>query len=170
MKKLVDDAVSKGAQIMNKDGGAIVGGPDSTLMIPAVLFPVTPDMDVYHEEQFGPVVPIVPYDDVQEILNYGREGIYGQQVSIFTAGEKAAVNLLDSFSSVFGKININAQCGRSPDSLPFSGRRSSAMGVMSITEALKEFSVPTVVSYQDKMSNSAIVGEIEKESKFMERL
>jgi len=51
MKTLIDDATSKGAEIMNKDGGKVVGGPDSTLMVPAVLYPVTPDMMIYNEEQ-----------------------------------------------------------------------------------------------------------------------
>ena len=34
--------------------------------------------------------------------------------------------LVDSLSSIVGRININVQCGRSPDVVPFSGRRSSA--------------------------------------------
>lgn len=51
MRDLIDDATSKGAQIMNKDGGTISGGPESTLMVPAVLYPVTPDMKIYSEEQ-----------------------------------------------------------------------------------------------------------------------
>jgi glyceraldehyde-3-phosphate dehydrogenase (NADP+) len=51
MKSLIDDATSKGAKVMNKDGGTILGGSESTLMVPAVLYPVTPDMKIYSEEQ-----------------------------------------------------------------------------------------------------------------------
>lgn len=51
MKELIEDATSKGATVMNKDGGTVVGGSDSTLMVPAVLYPVTPDMKIYNEEQ-----------------------------------------------------------------------------------------------------------------------
>lgn len=172
MKQLIDDAISKGAKIVNKNGGSIIGGADSTLMVPAVLFPVTKDMDVYYEEQFGPVIPIVPYEDINTVLEYGRDGDYGQQVSIFTSNEGASVasDVLDQFSAVFGKININSQCGRSPDSVPFSGRRSSAMGVMSVKYAVREFSVPTVIAYKDKNSNSDIVNEIQQYSRFMEKL
>ena len=36
---------------------------------PAVLYPVTSEMDVYHEEQFGPVVPIMSYKDINEPLD-----------------------------------------------------------------------------------------------------
>jgi glyceraldehyde-3-phosphate dehydrogenase (NADP+) len=172
MKRLIDDAVSKGAKVMNERGGEIVGGEESTLMVPAVLYPVTPDMDIYYEEQFGPVVPIAEYDSLDTVLEYGMNGQYGQQVSIFVSDHetKSAATLLDRFSTVFGKININSQCGRSPDILPFSGRRSSAMGVMSVKDALREFSIPTVVSYKDSDVNTGIVREIEAESTFLRPL
>jgi len=170
MKQLIDDATAKGAKVMNSNGGSIIGGPDSTLMVPAVLYPVTPDMKVYDEEQFGPVIPITVYDDIETPLEFGQAGPYGQQVSIFTSNDAAtAASVIDRFSTVFGKINLNAQCGRSPDILPFSGRRSSAMGVMSVSHALKEFSIPTVVSYKDNLaSNMALIQQVEKSSKFLE--
>lgn len=166
MRALIDDAVAQGARIVNRDGGAIVGGgpPDgeSTLMVPALLYPVTPAMRVYEEEQFGPVVPVVPYDSLDEVLRYARDGKYGQQVSVFAGAADAAVpRLVDRFSTVFGKININAQCSRSPDTAPFSGRRSSALGVMSVMHALHEFSIPTVVSYKDVGHDAALVEGIE---------
>jgi glyceraldehyde-3-phosphate dehydrogenase (NADP+) len=172
MRELIDDAVAKGAKIMNKLGGEIIGGSESTLMVPAVLYPVTPDMKIYREEQFGPIVPIAAYESLETIIENGRDGIYGQQVSIFLSDQQtaAATVLVDKFSSIFGKININSQCGRSPDTLPFSGRRSSAMGVMSVSDALKEFSIPTVVSYIDGPTNKGIIQDIEASSKFLERL
>ena len=172
MKRLIDDAVAKGAKIMNKNGGDIIGGKESTLMVPAVLYPVTPEMDIYHEEQFGPIVPIAKYTSLDPIIESGRDGIYGQQVSIFLSDQETATatDLMDKFSSIFGKININSQCGRSPDSLPFSGRRSSAMGVMSVSDALKEFSIPTVISYKENAVNSGILQEMEGSSKFLQSL
>ena len=64
------------------------------------------------EEQFGPVVPIVAYDSLDSVLTYAKEGKYGQQVSIFTSANNKAdqdgvARLVDRFSTVFGKININ---------------------------------------------------------------
>jgi glyceraldehyde-3-phosphate dehydrogenase (NADP+) len=172
MRRLIDDAVAKGATIVNQNGGEILGGPESTLMVPAVLYPVTPDMDIYYEEQFGPVVPVTEYESLDTVLSYGKDGAYGQQVSIFVSEKetKTASLLLDRFSTVFGKININSQCARSPDTLPFSGRRSSAMGVMSVKDALREFSIPTVVAYKDSAVNTRIVQEIEAASTFLQPL
>mmetsp|Transcript_30332 Transcript_30332/g.72172 ORF Transcript_30332/g.72172 Transcript_30332/m.72172 type:complete len:263 (+) Transcript_30332:1-789(+) len=175
MRSLIDDAIEKGARIVNKNGGMVVGegeANESTLMVPAVLYPVKRGMRIYEEEQFGPVVPVTPYDSIDEVEEYARTGRYGQQVSIFTSKSNGALSgsLVDKFSTVFGKININSQCGRSPDTAPFSGRRSSAMGTMSVSHALMEFSIPTVVSYKDVGSNAEIVQDIAKSSRFMETI
>ena len=74
----------------------------------------------------------------------------GQQAAIFTSDAAAAAPLVDVLSTVVGRININVQCGRSPDVVPFSGRRSSAQGTMSVAEALRTFSIETVVAYSAK--------------------
>lgn len=178
MQELLQDALDKGAQIINKNGGQVVGGPDSTLMIPAVVYPVTSDMRLYHEEQFGPLVPVATYDTLDTVLEYARQGPYAQQVSIFGHDAAQVARLVDAFSAIFGKINLNQQCGRSPDTLPFSGRRSSAMGTMSVTEALREFSVPTVIATaavatalneQDE-NGDAFIQQVNAQSKFLETM
>lgn len=171
MQSLIQDATSKGAQILNANGGTVLGGDQSTLMVPALLYPVDPSMDLYLEEQFGPVVPIAPYDDLDTVMQYGQNGKYGQQVSIFTTqGSEDVISMVDRFSSVFGKINLNSQCGRSPDTLAFSGRRSSAMGVMSIADALKEFSVPTVVAYKKNDVTEGVANGIKEKANFMQSI
>jgi len=172
MQRLIANAKEKGAMVLNSKGGQVIGGEGSTLMKPALIFPVIKGMDLYEEEQFGPVVPVAPYEDLKkEVLKYGTQGPFGQQVALFTAdgNSKDTLEIVDRFSSVFGKININSQCARSPDSLPFSGRRSSAMGVMSVADALREFSVPTVVAYKGEKNLSEKVAQgIHQGTKFME--
>jgi len=191
MQELLEDAISKGAVIVNKNGGSIVTDDDasqnypeyvdsSNLMIPAILAGVTSDMRIYHEEQFGPLVPIVEYESIDDVLQYGLHSPHAQQVSIFTNNqggsdaEEEAAAIIDTFSAVYGKININAQCGRSPDSVPFAARKSSGQGVMSIEQALREFSVPTVVSYNQPQSKSTqqrdMMQTIQQHSKFMREL
>jgi len=119
-------------------------------MTPAIVDFVTSDMRLYHEEQFGPVVPIARFDDIAQVLRTIKESWNGQQAAIFTSDAKAASPIVDTLSTVVGRININTQCGRSPDNVPFSGRRSSSMGTMSVAEALRAFSVETVVAYSAK--------------------
>ena len=174
MRELIADALDKGGTMANSDGGTLIC-PDhdddcTQIMVPAIIYNVNSGMKIFTEEQFGPIVPIVEYDSLEDVLSYGLQGKYGQQVSIFTneATSEAAL-LVDTFSSIFGKMNINSQCGRSPDSVPFTARRSSGLGVMSIEDALKEFSIPTVVSY--KHDNSAsLIDAIASQSSFMKGL
>merc|ERR1712238_184764 len=107
---------------------------------------------------------------IDEVLAYGLNGNYGQQVAFFTNKVSSeSISIVDTFSAVFGKINLNTSCARSPDRVPFSARRSSGLGVMSIEDALKEFSIPTVVSFKHEGSRSVIEG-IQKESNFMKSL
>ena len=119
-------------------------------MTPAIVDGVTPQMRLFHEEQFGPVVPVARFKDISEVTSAIKESWNGQQAAIFTSDAKAAAPLVDTLSTVVGRININVQCGRSPDNVPFSGRRSSAQGTMSVAEALRAFSVETVVAYSAK--------------------
>jgi glyceraldehyde-3-phosphate dehydrogenase (NADP+) len=60
---LIDDAINKGASVINEK-------EDSTLLTTysAVLYPVNKEMRVYHEEQFGPVVPIIPLRKFKNLL------------------------------------------------------------------------------------------------------
>ena len=110
-------------------------------MRPAILYPVTPEMKIHHEEQFGPIVPIVAYDgddEIDYILKIAEEGEHAQQIAIFGRNSETISKIVDSVGAIFGKININGQCGRSPDVLPFSGRRSSAMGAVATSQALPD--------------------------------
>jgi len=152
MQELIQDAVAHGAKLVS--GGTIidVGDDDdkSTLMEPALVYPVRDPMRLYTEEQFGPIVAVSTYNHIDEILAYSRKSESAQQVAVFGSDLDVLGQLIDAWGSVYGKINWNVAPGRSPDSVPISGRTSSAMGVMSIRDALLEFSVPTVVASPKK--------------------
>ena len=120
-----------------------------------------------HEEQFGPVIPIAVYKDIQEVYDYISKTPFGQQAAIFTTNSDASASLIDVLSTVVGRININTQCARSPDVFPFSGRRSSAMGTMSLSEAVRTFSIETMVAAKKNELNSEIMMGYEKNTNFM---
>ena len=79
IQELLDDALAKGAEIINERGGV----RSENYIWPAVLYPVTKDMRVYQEEQFGPIIPIVSFDKIDQPLNDMASSNYGQQVSLF---------------------------------------------------------------------------------------
>ena len=115
---------------------------------------------MWEEEQFGPILAVHVYDDergLDAIVEYARAGKYAQQVSLYTGGDAESVSgLVDAFRSIFGKININVAAGRSPDDLAFSGRRSSAMGTMSVRHALEAFTTETVVATKRGGGNEGV--------------
>lgn len=165
LQGLVDDAVSKGARVVNEGGGTT----QAQFFYPAVLYPVTPDMRVYHEEQFGPVVPVVAYRDLETVIEYVLDSDFGQQLSIFGNDSKQVGRLVDAFANQVGRININAQCQRGPDSFPFNGRKNSAEGTLSVDDALRVFSIRTLVATKFQESNKALISDIihNRESTFL---
>ncbi len=162
---LVEDAKQHGAKIMNEHGGETL----NTFFYPAVLYPVNNKMKVYYEEQFGPVVPIVPFENEEEAIDYVVNSNFGQQLSIFGKDSKTIARLIDLFSSQVGRINLNTQCQRGPDLFPFNGRKDSAEGTLSVADALRVFSIRTLVATKSTESNKKIIGDIirNRESSFL---
>src|SRR4030095_14036375 len=120
----MDDAIAHGAQIMNHtSGGGVIA---NSLMKPAVLYPVSEAMKIYHEEQFGPVIPVVPFDDIEDAINYVVNSPFGQQLSVFGKNPEMISHVIDMVNGQVGRININTQCQRSPDTFAFGGRKDSA--------------------------------------------
>jgi glyceraldehyde-3-phosphate dehydrogenase (NADP+) len=166
LQSLIADAIDKGASVVNKDQGG--GELDGALFRPAVVYPVTKSMRLWREEQFGPVIPVAVYHDVSELYEYYKETPFGQQAAVFTSSSKTAAPLLEILSTAVGRININTQCGRSPDSLPFSGRRSSALGTMSVTEAFFAFSVEVLVAAKSNLVNDDLLKDFGQLCQFLE--
>ena len=165
IQELIDDATSKGATIINEKGGKHT----PNYIFPAVLFPINKEMRVYHEEQFGPVVPIMTFKDIQEPLNDMAESNYGQQVSLFGKDIKTIAPLIDTLVNLVCRVNLNSSCQRGPDVYPFTGRKDSAVGTLSIHDALRSFSIRTFVASKDNDYNNAILQELlnSKESNFI---
>lgn len=156
LKSLIDDAVSKGARVVNENGGEV----NHTFMYPAVLYPVNSEMKVWREEQFGPVVPVATFKNISEPIDYMVDSNYGQQVSIFGSNADEIANLIDPLVNQVCRVNINSQCQRGPDVYPFNGRKDSAEGTLSVSDALRVFSIRTLVAAKDGEANKKIVSDI----------
>lgn len=108
------------------------------------------------------------FDTEQELVDIVSTSSYGQQAAIFTnEASTSSSYLLDVLSTSVGRVNINTQCGRSPDTIPFSGRKSSAMGTMSISAAINEFSIETVVAAKFNDKNEEILRNFANSSNFL---
>jgi acyl-CoA reductase-like NAD-dependent aldehyde dehydrogenase len=156
LTELIEDAKLHGAKVINEHGGENF----KSIFFPALLYPVNSKMKVWHEEQFGPVVPVVPFENLDEPIDYIHESSHGQQVAIFGTDVNQISELIDATVNQVSRVNINAQCQRGPDSFPFTGRKDSAEGTLSVTAALRSFSIRTVVATKATQSNKDIVNAI----------
>ncbi len=165
LTELIQDACGKGARIANKNGGSVVG----TYMSPAVVTAVSQGMRLYSEEQFGPVIPIVTFKDIEEPMEYVMQSDYGQQVSLFGTDTKLMANLIDPLVNQVCRVNINSQCQRGPDAFPFTGRKDSAEGTLSVSDALRVFTIRTLVAAKENEINRHIIKSIltERSSRFL---
>jgi len=156
MKKLVDDAVGKGAKVVNRYGGLA----NRTFYFPSVVYPVDARMALYTVEQFGPVVPVAVYDDLREVMDFVEYSSYGQQASLFGRDAKAIGALIDVLANQVCRVNLNAQCQRGPDVYPFTGRKDSAEATLSVSDALRCFSIRSMVAAPEGESNQALLRDL----------
>ncbi len=165
IQELIDDATKKGAKVLNAKGGETT----DNYIFPAVLYPVSKEMRVYEEEQFGPVIPIVPFNDIEQPLDDMAESNYGQQVSVFGKDIKTLSPLIDTLVNLVCRVNLNSSCQRGPDVYPFTGRKDSAFSTLSVHDALRSFSIRTFVASKDNDYNNAILNELldKKSSNFI---
>ncbi len=155
LRELIEDAARSGAGVVNSRGAS-----EATLFRPAVLYPVNEKMRVYHEEQFGPVIPIVPFDSIDEPIRFIVESNFGQQASLFGRDPAEIARLIDPLVNQVCRLNLNSQCQRGPDSFPFTGRKDSAEGTLSISDALRVFTIRTLVAAKGVPLNKELLTEI----------
>jgi len=156
IQELIDDALAKGAKIINEKGGKHF----DNYIWPAVLYPVTKDMRVYQEEQFGPVIPVLSFQDIEEPLDDMAASNYGQQVSLFGKDVYALAPLIDTLANLVCRVNLNSSCQRGPDVYPFTGRKDSAQSTLSVHDALRSFSIRTLLAFKDNEINVETVNQL----------
>lgn len=159
LAELIEDAQSFGAKVMNEEGGTV----NNSFFYPALLYPVNEKMRVFHEEQFGPVIPVVPFTEIEMPIRYIEESAYGQQVSIFGRDPRVMAKLIDPLVNQVSRVNLNSQCQRGPDVFPFTGRKDSAVGTLSVSDALRAFSIRAIVAAKEFDLNKQIISDITRE-------
>jgi acyl-CoA reductase-like NAD-dependent aldehyde dehydrogenase len=156
LQECIEDAKRNGAAVMNENGGATV----ESFFYPAVVYPVNKEMKLYREEQFGPIIPVVSYEKMDEPIEYLIESTHGQQVSIFSNNSDEVACSIDILVNQVSRVNINAQCQRGPDVFPFTGRKDSAEGTLSVVDALRSFSIRSLVATKLNENNKHLLNEI----------
>ncbi|WP_328476659.1 NAD-dependent succinate-semialdehyde dehydrogenase [Actinoplanes sp. NBC_00393] len=141
MEEFVADAVSRGAKIQT--GGERLDRP-GFFFAPTVLTDVPGDARVMREEPFGPIAPIVAFDDLDEALKTANELPYGLAAYGFTRSSKTAEKLINGFEA--GILSIN-HCGGSVHEAPSGGVKQSGYGREGGPEGLEAYLVTKRVSH-----------------------
>jgi glyceraldehyde-3-phosphate dehydrogenase (NADP+) len=159
---LVRDAVAKGARVVNEGGGEAAG----TLFRHALLTNVPREALLYHVEQFGPIVPVSTFEDPAEAIDVVDRSEVGQQASLFGRDPAVLGPLVDHLTNMVCRVNLNTQCRRGPDVLPFTGRKDSAVGTLSIYDALRTFSIRTLAALASR--DEGLLDAMQPHSSFLD--
>lgn len=125
---LVMDAKQKGAtfcQEYKREGN---------LIWPLLLDNVRPDMRIAWEEPFGPVLPVIRINSIEEAIYHSNASNFGLQGCIFTRDINKAILISDAMET--GTVQINSAPARGPDHFPFQGLKDSGIGSQGITNSI----------------------------------
>jgi vanillin dehydrogenase len=138
---LVQDALDRGAQVLSG------GEADGPCYKPTVLSGVTPDMRIYSEESFGPVVTVIEVDGADHAVEVANDTEYGLAAAVFSENVPAALELAAKIES--GICHINDTTVHDEPQMPFGGVKASGWGRFGARAALEEFTELRWISVQE---------------------
>lgn len=126
VKEHIDDAVQKGAKLLT-GGKRLEGGEydKGYFVTPTVLSEATKDMLIHREETFGPVIPLIPFDDEAEAIEMANDAIYGLAAYFYTENLSRAYRVAEQLE--YGIIGMNDALPSTAQA-PFGGMKQSGVG------------------------------------------
>ena len=103
---------------------------------PTVLAQVQPSMPVYAEEIFGPVMPVVPFDELEQAIALANDTVYGLAAYVWTRDMKTALRAYEGLE--FGMIGVNEWAPNATEA-PFGGWKQSGIGHECGQEGLEDY-------------------------------
>jgi acyl-CoA reductase-like NAD-dependent aldehyde dehydrogenase len=141
VRELIEDAVAKGATILTG------GDADGLLLTPTVVAGVTPEMRIYGEESFGPVVTVVAVDGADEAVRVANDTEYGLSAAVFGRDVTAASAVARRIES--GICHVNGATVHDEPQMPFGGVKASGWGRFGGHAAIQEFTELRWMTVQD---------------------
>ncbi|KAI1137106.1 aldehyde dehydrogenase [Hypoxylon sp. FL0543] len=134
-KKLIRDALNKGASLLNGDVDA--EEISKTRMRPIVVSKVTPDMDLYKTESFGPSVSLIEVESEEEALRVANDTEYGLTSAVFTEDLRVGLRIARGIES--GAVHINNMTIHDEMTLPHGGVKASGYGRFNTLTGVEEW-------------------------------
>lgn len=142
VRRHVEDALSKGAELVAGELPPEAERDWGCFYPPSVITGVRPEMVVHCEETFGPLVPIMPFNDVEEAIRIANDTEFGLAAYMFTADDDRAERVIRQLR--FGHVGHNTGSGPTPEA-PFGGMKQSGIGREGGLEGLFDFVEPQTV-------------------------
>jgi acyl-CoA reductase-like NAD-dependent aldehyde dehydrogenase len=128
VEALVKDAAAQGASVRTagriRDEDAEAGG---YFVLPTVVTGVAPDSALASEEQFGPVLPIFGYDDIDEAVSAANDTEFGLTASVWTGDDALADKVMSQLVAGTVSVNCHGMAAQDPR-VPFGGVGQSGLG------------------------------------------
>ena len=131
--RLVDDATSRGSEVLT--GGAPLDRVGHYYP-PTVLAEVPAEADILREEVFGPVAPVVPFSDDDEVIHAANDTEYGLVSYLYTGNLKRGMAVSERLDA--GMIGLNRGLVSDP-AAPFGGTKQSGLGREGSHEGMMEY-------------------------------
>ena len=137
------DAIDKGAKVIC--GGQRLENTDGNYYLPTILTNITKEMKVYNEEVFGPVIPIIGFDTIEDAIELANDTEYGLGGYIYTKDRKKFDTVVKQLKT--GMIAWNNLYYLKPCN-PFGGYKKSGIGRNNSEFGLKELCNIKVITYE----------------------
>lgn len=135
----VREAVEQGAKLISG------GKREDAIFYPTILTDVKPEMKVVCQEVFGPVVTVIPYDDIDEAIDMANDTEYGLQAGIFTRDLNIAMKATQQLH--MGGVIVNDTSTYRADLMPYGGVKNSGIGREGPRYAIEDMTELKVVVY-----------------------
>lgn len=137
VERQVADAVERGATLVCGGRRLTEDGLDKgCFYAPTLLAEVTSAMQIYREETFGPVAPVIPFDTEEEVVAMANDTHYGLASYIYTRDMARALRVFESLR--FGIVGIN-DINPTAAAAPFGGMKESGLGREGGREGIAEY-------------------------------
>ncbi|KPI35916.1 Vanillin dehydrogenase [Cyphellophora attinorum] len=144
-KKLISDAVSKGAGVLYGDAKA--NEESKTKMRPVIVENVTEKMDIYHTESFGPTVSLFVVESDEEAIKIANDTDYGLSSAVFTGDLRRGLKIAKQIET--GAVHINSMTVHDEANLPHGGVKKSGFGRFNSAAGLEEWTRSKVITWND---------------------
>jgi succinate-semialdehyde dehydrogenase/glutarate-semialdehyde dehydrogenase len=143
----VADALAKGAVLAAGGKRLTAGGLDRGWFYePTVLLNVNESMQIFYEETFGPVAPLIPFETEEEAIRRANDSVYGLAAYVYTRDAGRVVRVSEALE--YGMVGVNDPGPAVAYQAPFGGMKQSGLGREGGRQGLMEFLEEKYISHQ----------------------